>query len=148
MVKSETPSFDFAKVWLKGEENGSEKLETSATFLGLGFTKFSSKVQNSSKYQPFSPPLSQTLAKSNDGVSLLTKFSELKSDHRFGCPFDIKMCTPTFSMVRAIWTPSSPTLAKMHDGVSLLTNFLELKFDHRFVCPFDREACPPTFATL
>ena len=32
LVKSETPSFDFAKVWLKGGENGSEKLETNATF--------------------------------------------------------------------------------------------------------------------
>ena len=58
------------------------------------------------------------------------------------------MCTPTFAMFRAIWTPLSRTLAKMHDGVSLLTNFLELKFDHRFGCPFDREACTPTFATL
>ena len=41
LVKSETPSFDSTKVWLKGGENGSEKLETNATFLGLGFTKFS-----------------------------------------------------------------------------------------------------------
>ena len=82
----------------------------------------------------FSPPLSQTLAKSNDGVSLLTEFSELKFDHIFICMFDIKMCTPTFAMVRAIWTPSSPTLAKMNDEVSLLTNFSELKFDHRFGC--------------
>ena len=68
----------------------------------------------------------------------LTKFSELKFDHRFGCPFDIKTCTPTFAMVQAILTPSSPTLAKMNGGVSLLTNFLELKFDHRFGCLFDR----------
>ena len=58
------------------------------------------------------------------------------------------MCTPTFAMFRAIWTPLSPTLAKMHDGVSLLTNFSELKLDHRFGCPFDREACTPTFVTL
>ena len=29
---SETPSFDLAKVWLKGGENGLEKLETNATF--------------------------------------------------------------------------------------------------------------------
>ena len=32
LVKSETSSFDFAKVWLKGGENGFEKLETNATF--------------------------------------------------------------------------------------------------------------------
>ena len=38
--KHETSSFDFAKVWLKGGENGSKKLETNATFLGLGLTKF------------------------------------------------------------------------------------------------------------
>ena len=93
-------------------------------------------VSNFSK--PFSPPLSQTLAKSNDGVSLLTKFLELKFDHRFGCMFDIKTCTPSFAMFRAIWTPSSPTLAKMNDEVSLLTYISELKFDHRFGCPFDR----------
>ena len=101
-------------------------------------------VSNFSK--PFSPPLSQTLAKSNDGVTLLTKFSELKFDHTFVCPFHIKTCTPTFAMVQAIWTPSSPTLVKMHDGVSLLTNFSELKFDHRFGCPFDIQVCTPNFA--
>ena len=39
LVKSETPSFDFAKVWLKGGENGFEKLETNATC--LRFTMFS-----------------------------------------------------------------------------------------------------------
>ena len=58
------------------------------------------------------------------------------------------MCTPTFAMFRAIWTPLSPTLVKMHERVSLLTNYSKLKFDHRFGWPFDREACTPTFATL
>ena len=57
------------------------------------------------------------------------------------------MCTPTFVMFRAIWSPLSPTLAKMHDEISLLTNFAELKFDHRFGCPFDREVCTPNFKT-
>ena len=74
----------------------------------------------------------------NDEVSLLTNFSELKFDHRFGCPFDIKTCMPTIAMVRSIWTPSTPTLVKMNDGVSLMTNFSELKFDHRFGCAFDK----------
>ena len=32
LVKMETPSFDSAKAWLKGGENGFEKLETNATF--------------------------------------------------------------------------------------------------------------------
>ena len=41
-------------------------------------------------------PSSPTLAKMNDGVSLLTNFSKLKFDHRFGCPFDRKPCTPNF----------------------------------------------------
>ena len=107
----------------------------------LGETKAYSRISNfafvSNFSELFSPPLSQTLAKSNDGVSLLTKFSDLKFDHRFGCPFDIKMCMPTFVMFPAIWTPLSPTLVKMHDGVSLLTNFSEIKFDHRFGCTFD-----------
>ena len=58
------------------------------------------------------------------------------------------MCTPTFAMVRAIWTPSSTTLAKMNNEVSLLTNFLELKFDHRFGCPFDIKTCTLTFAMV
>ena len=58
------------------------------------------------------------------------------------------MCTPTFAMVRAIWTPSSPTLAKRNDEVSLLTNFSELKCDHRFGCPFDSYLCTPTFTTF
>ena len=86
-------------------------------------------VSNFSK--PFSPPLIQTLAKSSDEVSLLTKHSELKFDHRFGWPFDIKKCMPTFAIVRAIWTPSSPTLAKMNDRVWLLTNlsYLNLIID-------------------
>ena len=77
-------------------------------------------------------PSSPTLAKMNDGVSLLTNFSELKFDDRFGCPFDIKTCTPTVAMVEAIWIPSSPPLVKKNDGVSLLTNFSKLKFDNRF----------------
>ena len=32
LVKIETPSFDFTKVWLKGGENGSKKLEINPTF--------------------------------------------------------------------------------------------------------------------
>ena len=32
LVKSENPWFDFAKFWLKGGENGFEKLETNTTF--------------------------------------------------------------------------------------------------------------------
>ena len=48
LVKSETPSFDFAKVWLKGVENGFEKLETNETFYVLVSPSLP-KVQNSSK---------------------------------------------------------------------------------------------------
>ena len=58
------------------------------------------------------------------------------------------MCTPTFAMVRAIWTPSSPTVAKMNDEVSLLTNISELKFDHRFGFFFYRQVCLHTFLML
>ena len=56
----------------------------------------------------FFPPLSHTLAKPRDGVSLLTKFLELKFYNRFGCPFDIQACTPNFAMFRAIWTRFKP----------------------------------------
>ena len=93
----------------------------------------------------FLAPLSQTLTKLYDGVSLLMYFLEWKLDQRFGCALDKQSCTPTFAMVRVIWTPSSPTLAKMHDEVSLLTIFLQLKFDHRFGCSFDKQAYTPTF---
>ena len=47
-MKSETPSFDFTKVWLKGGEIGFEKLETNATFYVLVSPSLP-KVQNSSK---------------------------------------------------------------------------------------------------
>ena len=40
LVKSETPSFKFAKVWLKGGENGSNKIGNKCNLLGLGFAKF------------------------------------------------------------------------------------------------------------
>ena len=92
-------------------------------------------------------PSSPTLVKMNSVVSLLSNFSELKFDHRFGCP-----CTPTFTTFWPIFSPFNPnlskttyledksarklswcselfstplsqTLTKPHDGVSLLTNF-------------------------
>ena len=47
-MKSETSSFDFAKVWLKGGEIGFKKLETNATFYVLVSPSLP-KVQNSSK---------------------------------------------------------------------------------------------------
>ena len=58
-------------------------------------------------FRAFFPSLSQTLAKLHDGVSLLTKFPELKFDHRFAM-FDIQVSTPNFAMFRAIWTPFKP----------------------------------------
>ena len=73
--------------------------ELFSTLGKLGETKPEKDEFVSNFSKPFSPPLSQTLAKLNDGVSLLTKFLELKFEHRFGCPFDIKTCTRTFAMV-------------------------------------------------
>ena len=55
----------------------------------LGETKSWNVLFVSNFSKPFSPPLSQNLAKSNDRVSLLTKFLELKFDYRFGCRFHI-----------------------------------------------------------
>ena len=57
-------------------------------------------------------PSSPTLEKMNNGVSLLTNFSELKFDHRFGCPFDRQACTPNFVTFQAIFTPFNPNLDK------------------------------------
>ena len=37
-----------------------------------------------------------------DKVLLLTKFPELKFDHRFGYPFDIQACMPNFVMFQAM----------------------------------------------
>ena len=45
LVKSETPSFNFAKVFLKGGEIGFEKLETNPTFYVL-VSQSLPKVQN------------------------------------------------------------------------------------------------------
>ena len=82
----------------------------------------------------FLESLSQTVTKLHDGVSGLTKFSELKLDHRFGCILDRQACTPTFTTFRAILPPLSPTLSKPHDGVSFSNSFLEFKFHYKFGC--------------
>ena len=54
------------------------------------------------------PSFKPNVSEPHDGVSLFTKFLELKFDHRFGFPFDIQVCTPTFAIVRAISTPFKP----------------------------------------
>ena len=71
----------------------SRDFEVFWTLGKFGETKAQKVAFVSNFSEPFSPPLSQTLAKSNDGVSLLTKFLEFKFDHRFGCPFDRQACT-------------------------------------------------------
>ena len=74
-----------------------------------------------------STSLSQTLTKLQDAVSALTKFFELKPDHRFGCILDRQACTPTFATFQAISLPLGPTLSKPNDGVSLSSSFFEFK---------------------
>ena len=96
----------------------------------------------------FSPPLRQTLEKPWNGVYLLTNFSKLKFDHKFGCTWDKQAYTPMFLTFWATFNPLNPTLGKPHDGVSLLSNFLELKCDHWFGCPFHRKSCTPTFVVF
>ena len=57
----------------------------------------------------FLTPLSQTVTKLYDGVSLLMYFLEWKLDHRFGFPLDKKSFTPNFATFRAIiLTPFKP----------------------------------------
>ena len=58
-------------------------------------------------------PMSPTLSKLHDDVSLLTNFSELKFDHRFGFPFDREACTLTFMILKAIFTPFNPNLGEI-----------------------------------
>ena len=56
----------------------------------------------------FSASLSQTITKLHDIVSVLTKFSELKLYHMFGCILDRQACTPPFATFQAILTPFQP----------------------------------------
>ena len=53
----------------------------------------------------FSPPLSPTLLKPHDGLSLSSIFSEFKFDHKFGCQFDQQACMETFETIQNIFTP-------------------------------------------
>ena len=75
----------------------------------------------------FWTPSSPTLAKMNDGVSLLTNYSELKFDHRFGCPFDREACTPTFVTLRAIFGPFNPNLGETTQQSFTFNQFLGIK---------------------
>ena len=84
--------------------------------------------------EQFRPLLNPTLAKMHEMVSLLTYFSELKFDHRFGCPFDRQVCMPTFMMFQVIFTPFKPNLSETAWQSFTKTNFSELKFDYRFIC--------------
>ena len=97
----------------------------------------------------FSTPLSQTLTKLYEGVSLLTYFLEWKLDHRFGCPLDKKSCMPNFAMFRAIiLTPFKPNPSETTRQSFTLSSFLELIFAHIFGCKFDRQDCTWNFMTL
>jgi hypothetical protein len=104
--------------------------------------------QLSRRSELFSTPLSPSLAKTHGRVSNWTSFSELKIEHRFGCPVGRQMRTPTFVMFRAIFSPLSLSLAKTHGRFSTLTNFSELKFENSFGCLIGRRASTPTFVTF
>jgi len=75
----------------------------------------------------FGPPLSPTLAKMHEGVSLLTNFSELKFHHKFRCPFDRKAYTPTFATLQAIFTPFNPNLGETARWSFAFDQFLRMK---------------------
>ena len=68
----------------------------------------------------------------------MTNFSELKFDHRFGCPLIDNRALQLSRRFELFSPPVTAILAKPHDGVSLLTEISELKFDHRFRCAFAR----------
>ena len=75
----------------------------------------------------FFPPLSQTLAKLYDGVSLSTKFPELKFDHRFGCPVDIQVCKPNFAIFQAMWTLFNPNSSENARRIFTFDNFVAIE---------------------
>ena len=78
-------------------------------------------------FELFGPALSWTLAKMHDELSLLKIFSQLKFDHRFGCPFDKQACTPTFATFQAIFTPFNPNLCKTARQSFTFYKFLKIK---------------------
>ena len=63
-------------------------------------------------FQAILTPLSPTLLKPHDQVSLSSSFSEFKFDHKFGCQFDQQACMQTFDTFQNIYTPFKPNLSK------------------------------------
>jgi len=88
----------------------------------------------------FGLPLSPTLVKMHDKVSLLTNFLELKFDQDLDVDLIDKSARQLSRCSELSSAPLIQTLTKLHDGVSLLTNFSELKLDHRFGFPLDKQA--------
>ena len=93
----------------------------------------------------FSSPLSQTLKNPHDGVSLLRNLSELKFDHRFGCPLDKQAHTPMFLTFWSILTPFNPNPSKPTRQSFTFDQILGIEIYHRFGCPFYIQACTPNF---
>ena len=85
----------------------------------------------------FSPLLIPTLAKSHNEVSLLTNFSDLKSDCRFIYPFGRQECTATFKMLVAILVVIQGWSTKVPRDV-IFTSFLYFKFEREFRYSFER----------
>ena len=84
------------------------------------------------RFELFLPPLSPTLSKLHEGVSLSSSFLEFNFDHKFGCSFDEQVYKQTFETFQNIFTPFK------HNEVSRLTNFSKLKFHHRFKSTFGK----------
>ena len=83
--------------------------------------------QLSQYFELFLPPLSITIAKPHNIVSLLNNFLELKFDLRFGFPYDRQACTQTFTMFWNICTPSKPNLSKPAERSFSFDEFLRIK---------------------
>ena len=62
------------------------------------------------------PPLSPTLSKPQEEVSLSSSFVELKFDHKFGYPFDEQAFMQNFETFQNIFTPFKPNLTKTLSG--------------------------------
>ena len=58
------------------------------------------------------PPLSPTLSKPHERVSLSSSFLEFNFDDKFGCSFDEQVCKQTFERFQNIFTPFKHNLSK------------------------------------
>ena len=83
--------------------------------------------QISRRFKLFWPPLSPTMLKPHDGVSLSSGFLEFKFDHKFGRQLDQQAFVQTFETIKNIFTPFKPNLSKTAQRSVTFDSFLKIK---------------------